>query len=252
MHLEEFAEGKSLWHRMDPRVKLTALLAFAIVTATSTPPVALITALALGFTTLLIARLDSKKVLFRLMVVNGFVLFIWLFLPFTTPGEEIARIFIFPIKREGIEVAGMITMKTNAIVAASIGLIGTSSVFSLVHALTHLYVPQKLVQLFFFCYRYISVIHEEFLRLSTAIKLRAFRPGTNTHTYKTYAYMLGMLFVRSFERSERIYQAMVLRGFSGTFYTLDHIHMRPSDWVALTAMLSLTGVIAILQWGGIP
>ncbi|PLX46083.1 MAG: cobalt ECF transporter T component CbiQ [Deltaproteobacteria bacterium] len=249
MHLEEFAEGKSLWHRMDPRVKIITLSAFAMVTATADYLPALLLSLGLGLTVLFTAKLDLAKVGIRLMVVNTFILFLWLFLPFTTPGEGLWSFSFLTVKREGISLALAITLKTNAIVTASIGLIGTSSVFSLVHGMTHLKMPEKLVHLFFFCYRYISVIHEEYLLLRTSMKVRSFRAGTNLHTYKTFAYLLGMLFVRSYERSQRIYQAMVLRGFNGTFYTLDHFHMRGSDWCALLIMGFFTAFVGALQWG---
>lgn len=250
MHLEEFASGKSLWHRMDPRVKILGLTGFAAVTAVADRMEVLIAALGLGLLALFSARLDLRKAGFRILVVNGFVAFLWLFLPFTTPGEVIREWGWLSVHREGIELALAITLKTNAIITATIGLIGTSTVFSLVHALTHMGVPEKLVHLFFFCYRYIAVIHEEYTRLRTALKVRAFCARTDIHTYRTVAYMLGMLFVRTYERSQRIYQAMLLRGFTGTFYTLDHFHMRRSDWVALVGMAACEAMMVWLQWKG--
>jgi cobalt/nickel transport system permease protein len=116
--------------------------------------------------------------------------------------------------------------------------------------LVHLRVPQRIVQLFFFTYRYISVIHREYLSLRSSMRMRCFNPGTNFHTYRSFAYLVGMLFVRSLDRSERIYQAMVLRGFSGTFWTLDHFHMRRSDWVALATMVLCLAVQIGLQVSG--
>ena len=250
MHLEEFASGHSLWHRMDPRVKMVGLFGFAVVTAVSDRLELLLAALALGLIALFAARLDLRKVGFRIAVVNGFVLFLWLFLPFTTPGETIAQWGWLAVHREGVALAFAITLKTNAIIAATIALIGTSTVFSLVHALTHMGIPDKLVHLFFFCYRYIAVIHEEYTRLRVALKMRAFRARTDIHTYRTVAYMLGMLFVRTYERSQRIYQAMLLRGFTGTFYTLDHFHMRRTDWLALVGFTLCVGTMVLLQWKG--
>ena len=120
MHLEEFAAGKSIWHRMDPRAKIVGLTVFAVVTAFCKAGEPLYLALFLGVIALLSARLDAKKVLFRLMVVNTFVLFLWLFLPFTTPGEPLKLWGFLPVKREGLELAFAITLKTNAIVTATI------------------------------------------------------------------------------------------------------------------------------------
>ncbi len=121
------------------------------------------------------------------------------------------------IYREGVISALAITLKSNAIILTMIVLLGTSPVFTLVHALSHLGVPDKLVHLFFFCFRYVHVIHEEFHALATAAKVRGFRPGTNRHTYRTHAYLVGMLLVRSFDRSARIVAAMKCRGFKGKF-----------------------------------
>jgi len=238
MHLEEFAEGTSVFHRLDPRVKFITLIPYVIVVALmhgNTYP-----ALALTVSTLMIiiTRIDMKKLLHRLAVVNIFILFLWLFLPFSHPGNHIVRIGPLSATREGFMLASSITLKANAIVIATIALLGTSEVFSLAHALVHLKFPRKLVYLFFFFYRYISVLHDEYNRMRRAITVRAFEAKTNLHTYRTYAYLVGMLIVRSFEHSQRIYHAMLCRGFTGKFPVFRHFTLRPSD-VILGILLSL-------------
>jgi cobalt/nickel transport system permease protein len=236
LHLEEFAEGKSLWHRMDPRVKIIGLLSFAIVTAVSGDFYVLTLAACVALISLLLARLDSRQVAIRLFALNGFILFLWLFLPFTTAGEVVGRWGWLEVHREGVLLGVAITMKANSIAMATIALLGTSSIFDLVHALTHLKMPGKLVQLFFFSYRYISVIHQEYTRLRAGMRIRCFRPCMSMHSYRSVANLVGMLFVRSHDRSETIYKAMVLRGFNGTFWTIDHFHMHRSDWIAAIAI----------------
>lgn len=250
MHLEEFAEGHSIWHRMDPRVKILGVLSMAVVTAVSDKASALLFALGFAVCALVIARLDTRQVIIRMGVINGFVLFLWFFLPFTTQGEVMAQLGGLDVSREGIILALTITVKANAIAGITIALLGTSTIFDLVHGLVHLRVPQRIVQLFFFTYRYISVIHREYLSLRASMRLRCFKPRTDFHTYRSIAYLVGMLFVRSLDRSERIYQAMVLRGFSGTFWTLDHFHMRRSDWAALAMMVILVVAQIVLQVSG--
>ena len=96
-------------------------------------------------------------------------------------------------------------------------------------------------------YRYIFVIEQEYQRLMRAARIRNFRPGSNLHTYRTYAYLLGMLFVRSAERAKRVHLAMVCRGFSGKFYSLQENTRGYQNWVfALLMSLSLLG-LAILE-----
>ncbi len=242
MDIEEFSLGDSWVHHSDPRVKILATLIFAVVVALNYSLLASTLALTFPIVLVIAARLDLKKVLVRLAVVNGFVVFLWFFLPFTFPGKIVWSLGPLDIHREGILYSLLITLKSNAIVLMVIALLGTSPVFNLVHALSHMRVPGKIVHLFFFCFRYIHVIHEEYHRLVNAMKVRGFKPGTNMHTYRTYAYLVGMLLVMSFDRSQRILAAMKCRGFKGKFYILHDYGMKKADYVlgTVTILFSLS------------
>jgi len=241
MDIEEFALGNSWVHRSDPRIKISVSLLFSVVVAVNSSLLASSLALIFPIILVIASRLDVKKVLIRMAVANGFILFLWLFLPFTFPGEVVYSLGPVDIHREGLLYALLLTVKSNAIVLTVIALLGTSPVFTLVHAMSHMWVPQKIVHLFFFCFRYIHVIHEEYHRLLNAMKVRGFRPRTNMHTYRTYAYLVGMLLVKSFDRSTRILDAMKCRGFKGKFYILHDYGMRRTDYalVAATVLFSL-------------
>jgi cobalt/nickel transport system permease protein len=230
MELEEFALGNSWVHNLDPRAKILVTLAFSVVVALNQHLTGTALSLALPLVLLACARVDFGKVLHRLAIVNGFIVFIWLFLPFTTPGHTIYTLGPLSVQSEGILTALLITLKSNSIILMVIALLGTSPIFTLVHALSHLWIPDKLVHLFFFCFRYIHVIHNEYHRLVNAMKMRGFKPKTDMHTYRAYAYLVGMLLVRSFDRSKRILQSMRCRGFKGKFYILHHYEMKRSDY----------------------
>jgi cobalt/nickel transport system permease protein len=246
MHLEEFAEGTTLLHRLDPRVKFVTAVPFIGLTAVEPGLAGPLFSLGVAVVLALWARLDVRKLLVRLLVVNTFVLMLWLFLPFSVPGREAFSLGPFTVTEEGIRSSLTITLKTNAVVLLTIGVFGTSEVFSLAHALVHLKMPRKLVHLFFFFYRYLSVLHEEYTKLRTAMKLRGFRPASGMHTYRTYAYLVGMLLVRSYERSERIYEAMLCRGFHGHFPVISHFHLHGEDMLFGGLMLFvLAGLIAV-------
>lgn len=247
MHLEEFAWGNTLIHRLDPRVKLIAAMPVAILVALMQGIAGPARGLALAVALAALARLNARKVLARLAVVNVFVLMLWAFLPFSHAGEEVFAIGPLGATLEGLLLAAAITLKTNAIVLATMALLGTSQVMDLAHALVHMRFPAKLVHLFFFFYRYLGVLHDEYARLRTAMKVRAFKPRTSAHTYRSYAWLLGMLLVRSYERSERIYQAMLCRGFHGHFPVLHHFRLHALDLAfALAMALSI-----VVVWRGI-
>jgi len=233
---ETFSHGNSIIHKADPRAKLIAALIFILITATLDSLLASATALIVSLIFLFMARLAKFKVLKRLVLVNGFIAFLWLFLPFSTPGETLFTIWKLEISLAGIELAGIITLKGNAMLLSIISLISTTPIPVLGHALSSLRVPDKFTLLLLITYRYLEVIQEECNRLTTAAKIRGFVPGTNLHTYRTYANLLAMVLIKSFERAERVYQAMLLRGFHGKFYSLQKFHFSLTDLAVSISM----------------
>ena len=223
--IESFALGSSPLHTLDPRVKFLAACGFATVAAVSQDFRTLVPALVFALGLVFWARLDLRTLARRLLLVNSFIALLWCFLPFTYPGETAFTVGPLTASREGLRFALLLSLRTNGIVLATIALIGTTPVFNLVHALQHLHLPVKLVHVAFFCYRYIDVIQREYLRLRDAMRIRGFRPRTSLHTYTSYAYLVGMLLVRSYERSERVYQAMLCRGFKGDFPVYRHFEL---------------------------
>jgi len=235
---EKFSAGDSPLHRLDPRVKIIVALFFSVIVAVTDKYASLLSALLFAVVIVAVARLKTKEIISRLLVVNSFIFLLWLMLPFTFPGKNIYTLGPLNISQEGIKYALLITIKSNSIILAGIALLSTSSIFNLVHALRHLHFPDKLTQLFFFTYRYIHTIHSEYIRLNNALKIRGFKPQTNLHTYKTYAYLVGIMLVRSYDRSKRVYDAMLCRGFKGKFWTLNHFVFKKSDFIAGTVMIS--------------
>lgn len=245
MHLEEFSEGNSFLHRADPRVKILIFAIFSVLCAVAsgikTPTLYLL----YSFILLLIAKLKIKSLIARLLVANFFIAFIWFFIPLTYPGNSYLTLGSIKISHEGLRYALSITIKCNAIIIATITLLSTSSIFSIAHAMLHLRVPKKLVTVFFLFYRYITVIHEEYLKIKKAIALRGFVPKTNLHTYKTYAYIVGGMLIKSYERAEEIYKAMLCRGFKGYFPLFEHFHIRKSDIIFGVISISIFILIGV-------
>ena len=248
MIAEHFAIGDSFIHRLDPRVKIVVVFLFSVVVAVSTRFTVLVSALALGVCVTWLASLPTKELLRRLVPINIFIIFLWLFLPFTFEGKPLFSVGPLVGTHEGVLYATQITIKSNAIVVVLIALVSSTSILTLGHAMHELRVPKKIVHLFFFTYRYIHVIHREYLRLVNAMKARGFRPGTNMHTYKTYAYLVGMLLVRSSDRAERVRNAMLCRGFGGNLYSLSTFSMKREDVISLILMLGFILALGVLEW----
>ena len=245
---EPFSTGNSIIHSLDPRVKIIVVTLFSVVVATSSRFLALLPALAISLFLVTMARLPIKKVFYRLLLVNGLILFLWLVLPFTYNGHKLFTIGPFIATKEGILLAGQITVKSNSILLSMIALLSTTQIFSLGHAMGQLHFPDKITHLFLFTFRYIHVIYQEYHRLINAMKMRGFVPRTNMHTYKSYAYLVGMLLVKSYDRAERIHKAMLCRGFNKKYHSLTQFSLKMEDIFCLSLMLAVISGLVVLQW----
>jgi cobalt/nickel transport system permease protein len=227
---------------------LVAAGLFAVLVAVVQTYATALAGLALAFSCLALARLPWKKVATRLLVVNSFIFFLWLVLPFTHPGEGVWRLGPFTASREGVLLTGLITLKSNAIIIALMALIATAPIVTLGAAMHNLRLPPKLCHLLLFTYRYLYVFEQEFRRLLQAIKIRGFQPRSNLHTYRTYAYLAAMLLVRSLDRADNVYKAMLCRGFRGVFYSLRTFSWERRDWVFGAASLLALTALCFLEW----
>lgn len=204
-------------------------------------------ALCVGCLLLVATRPAPRKTLSQLGAANLFVFFLWVFLPFSTPGNPAFAIGPLVATAEGLRLSLLITLKSNAIGCAFAGLVASMEATELGHGLQTLRAPATICQLLFFAMRYVHVIHEEYKRMSTATKLRCFVPRANLHTYRTVAHLCGMLLVRSWERAERVHQAMRCRGFTGTFYSLSERRLGFFDYAIFPLSLSVSAAILFLD-----
>ena len=244
---------RNIMSAFSPEVRISVLALFALGTAFSTNLIPLLGAWSLVCTLVVVQGLDLKGVGRRLIPLNAFMLLLWLTLPFTAGNEALPLAHIpLSLHPAGVHRALMITIKANTILTGVLVLIGTMHTATLARALQSLRVPNKLVGVFVLTVRYLYVVRQEYERLRAAMRVRGFRPGTNRRTYRVYAYLMGMLFVRSLDRSERILAAMKCRGFTGSIplmATGTTGGIRKKDvWFALVCTL----FVSLLFVNGIP
>jgi len=205
-------------------------------------------AIAMAVSAAMLTRLRLLGVVKRLVPVNLFMLLLIAMLPWAAEGHPLFGLGPFEYTWEGFLLAAAIALKGNAIVLGVVALLGTLDTVTMGHALNHLHVPDKLTHLLLFTVRYLDVLRREYLRLTAAMKMRGFRPRMSLHAYRSYGYLIGMLLVRSVDRSERIVAAMKCRGFRGRFYLLDHFAFSMRDAWFAAASVALLAVLAVVEW----
>ncbi|MDR1242335.1 MAG: cobalt ECF transporter T component CbiQ [Deltaproteobacteria bacterium] len=240
---EPFARGQSFIHKLDPRIRLLCAGSGIICTALLRHRAAAVYSLLLAVILFILSKPKLKFAFKRILAVNIFILFLWLTVPLSPGGENFVQAGSLGINRRGVELVTLLTLKSNAIALLFLALVATMNVAVLGKALSSLRCPDKLVFLLLFTYRYIHVVLDGWQRLWSAAKLRAFTPGSNVRSYRAFANMLGMTFVQSFTRSGRVYEAMRLRGFSGSFVSAAPFKTAGRDIVFVILLVILLAII---------
>lgn len=244
---EKFAKGESFIHRLDPVIRIAAATVLSICTAVCDDLGVIWIYVTIALFIIIMARLDIRSVMGRIKAALIVVLMMWLFIPTTFGGEILYQYAFIKISSQGVILCTKISIKSITILLVFISLIATMTVASFGHGLHRLHLPDKMVFLLLMTYRYIFVIEQEYKRLLRAAKFRGFRPGTNIHSYKTHAYLAGMLFVRASLRANRVYQAMICRGFNRQFHTLDIYPPMRSNFIFLLLVVSISAGATIFE-----
>lgn len=245
---ESFAEGSSWIHGIDPRLRVSGAAAFAVVVAVSYDFKALFTALMLSLFAVFSARLDFRTVAQRLFAPAVFLLLLWAVLPWSYEGETLTTLGPLTITRPGVTLCAQISLKTICLMVGFMALVATMTVDTLGHTLNRLWLPDKMVHLLLITYRYLFVIEQEYQRLLRAMKIRNFHPRTNLHSYRSVAYLVGMLFVRASERARRVHCAMICRGFNGRFVSLRAFPPNPLNPIFCLGVSLSLALLVTLEW----
>jgi cobalt/nickel transport system permease protein len=249
--------GSSRIHRLDPRIKIVATILFILV-ATVLPPGAWLPYGLLFAATLAVAAQSGLGITYALrrsFVALPFALAA-ITLPFTVPGQPIAQLGSLTITAEGTLRFLSLLVKSWLSVQMALLMAVTTAFPDMLWALRALRLPRLLVSIVSFMYRYMFVLADESLRLRRARAARSAAPpgagrsgGGLLWRGKVAGGMVGSLALRAFERSERIYNAMLARGFQGELKTLTPPTLTNSDryalagWVTFLAMTGLIGLV---------
>ncbi|MBD2021319.1 cobalt ECF transporter T component CbiQ [Leptolyngbya sp. FACHB-36] len=232
------------WHRLVPKARIvcTLLLVFAIAL---TPNGRWLTWAVYGAGVLaivLLSRVTLPVLLQRVAVEFVFIGVVMLGTLFRDGGEVVWQWSWLRVTTEGLTVLGSVALKSLLSLLMLNILTLTTPIPALLHALVELRMPPLLVAILASMYRYIGVLIEEFNSMRRAALCRNLMSGRRWQRL-VIANMMGSLFIRTYERGERIYQAMLSRGYTGLLPTTDAPIQTRRDSVAvtLTAVLTLLG-----------
>lgn len=237
--------GHSPVHRLAPQIKLVALALFvsAVVITPRHAVWAFGVYAGLVLLTLVASDVPARFFLRRIAIEIPFVAFAVL-LPVVGRPPDLA-VGPLALSIEGLWGAWTILIKGTLGVSASVLLAATTEIPDLLAGLDRLRAPRVFTAIAGFMVRYLDLIASELARMRTAMSARGYAPRWWWQN-KAPATAAGALFIRSYERGERVYQAMAARGFTGTMPALHSASTPPRTWAAGLSLPALAVAVALV------
>ena len=237
--IDAFAGLKSPIHQWDSRLKIVGLLTLIVAFASvrdwrSLPVLILLTVIIYGT-----SRLPWHVLRHRLAIPGYVIAALIIFLPFISGETILASLGPINLRLEGLTLAALIAVRLFCIVTLAFVMFGTDSFIRTIAALRALRFPDIMADMVLLTYRYLNEINGFFAQMQTAARIRGFQGRAfSLSNVGTLAALVGHLFIRSYEKSERVYKAMVLRGYGAT-------GVRPGEFVATSKDYGKTAVCVL-------
>ncbi|MET0145282.1 MAG: cobalt ECF transporter T component CbiQ [Ilumatobacteraceae bacterium] len=245
-HRHLLVHGEGPLHRVAPQCKLaaTVLFSFAVVATPKEQFWAFGVQAALVVLAAVIGRVPLLGLARHLVIEVPFLLFAVL-LPIVgrNPRVDVGGL---SLSEPGLWAAWNIVVKGTIGVAATVVMASTTSIPHILHGLERLRVPRQLVAITAFMIRYGDVIGDELRRMRIARESRGASASWSGHA-RAVATSAGALFVRSYERGERVYLAMASRGYVGTMPVRTSRSTTPA-WFACLLWPLAAAVVAASAW----
>ncbi len=207
--------GHSAIHRAPAHLKILALVGFmlgVVATPREWYPVFGVYLLVL-VGVVLVSRVPLSYLAKRMVIEVPFLVFAAL-IPFIATGPQVEVLGV-TVSEPGLLAAWGLAVKGTLGVLASLTLAATTEPSDVLAGLQRLRMPALIVQIMGFMIRYLDVVTDDLGRMLVAMRSRGVDPRSPRH-WPALARTLGALFVRSYERGERVHLAMLSRGYDGT------------------------------------
>jgi len=245
-YLDRFSNLDSFIHRLDARAKIVMFFALVILTV-STPAqnyIAFAVYVCILSILLILSRLPIGHIFKRSLVIVPFVLMVAIFIPFlkTDAVGGGYNLVGLNMSKSGLLVLWNVMIKSYISIVSMILLSSSTSFKDLMIGFEQLKVPSIFIAIASFMYRYLFVVTDEAMRMKIARDSRNFS-GKWIWDSRVIAHMIGCLFIRSYERGERVYLAMASRGYDGTIKGFDTAVLTRKDilFTGAVVLTALTG-----------
>lgn len=243
-YIIDYNNIQSIINNLDPKAKLIAFITLTISIVITNPDL-LISFYLYGLLIMILIILSKIPIILiikRSLAVIPFVIIIAIFIPFIKDGNPIFKYnlgkFSIKITNEGLTIFRTVLIKSYLSILCMTLLIASTGFLQILRALEELKISRIIVMVFSFMYRYIFILQDELTKMLLAKESRTISKKKWLQI-KALSNMLGVLFIRSYERGEFVYLAMCSRGFDGSIKLGSYKKLNKKDYCFLLAIFTM-------------
>jgi cobalt/nickel transport system permease protein len=258
--VDEYSDLGSLLHRWEPRCKLIGLMVLIFAFSFVRDLRMLLAMVVVTITIYIISKLPVSFILRRLRYPSFFLLVVVLILPFVSGQTIVMSIGPLDLRQEGLIAVLLVVTRFLSILTIGLILFGTAPFLTTIKAMRALGLPAILADMVLLSLRYLHEIGSDLQKMQTSMSLRGYKKHRfSTRALNVAAWLGGSILVRSYERSEWVYKAMILRGYGYAPTTRGEFQTNSRDVITLGVFLLIAigfitgdilygrGVAALLQ-----
>jgi len=246
IELDEYASLDSPLHHWEPRYKLIGLMALIFAFSFVRDLRMLLAMVVATVVIYIISRLPVSFILKRLRYPSFFLLVVVLILPFLSGQTIIMSIGPLDVRQEGLITVFLIAIRFLSILTIGLILFGTAPFLTTIKAMRALGLPAILADMILLTFRYLHEIGSDLQRMQTSMKLRGFHQRRfSLRDLRIPAWLSGSILVHSYEQSEWVYKAMILRGYGHIQHPRDEFQTHARDVITLGIFLLIAAGFVI-------
>jgi len=237
--IDQHGDLRSPVHRVDARFKLIGFLAVIFAYAYVRDLRMLAAMAVFTIAVYAVSRLPVGFWLKRMRYPSAFLIVLVIILILFSKGEVVASLGPMDFHKDGLLTALLIAVRFVSILTLGMVLFGTAPFMKAIRAMRALYLPALLADMTMLTFRYLNELGDDLRRMRIAMKMRGFRnKRLSLRGLRTLAWMGGSLLVHSYERSDTVYKAMILRGYGNTPRPKEEFKSTLYDWSLLIIFLA--------------
>ncbi|MCS3923973.1 cobalt ECF transporter T component CbiQ [Methanosalsum natronophilum] len=244
--IDKYSYLETPLHQFDPRAKIISLIVLIFSFAFISEIIIAITAVIFSILLVIISRIPLSFVTKCLKFPAFFVFTIIIVMAFTVEGNIIVDLKYLNVTNQGVELGALIFLRALAALMIAFLLLSTSKFDEIIKAMYMLKIPNVMVQVISFSYRYIFVLIDELSTLRTAMYARGFKFKLDMYSFSAIGNMIGMLLIKSYDRGERVYRSMIARGYTGNPNLFVTFSMNRNDYLISTILLIFALIVQII------